>query len=116
MVLLRRRRTATVEQDRTCLRLAPRLHNGGMIRRRVVVRGKVQGVFFRDSCRREAKRHRVNGWVLNRPDGTVEAVFEGEPDDVAALVDWTRTGPPRAGVTGVEVPRRSPSANGASGR
>jgi acylphosphatase len=74
-----------------------------MIRRRVRVTGKVQGVFFRDSCRREAKRRGVNGWVLNRADGSVEAVFEGAEDEVAAMVAWTRTGPPRATVQHVEV-------------
>jgi len=74
-----------------------------MIRRRVLVHGKVQGVFFRDSCRREAKRRRVQGWVLNRRDGAVEAVFEGEPADVDAMIAWARTGPPRAQVTRVDV-------------
>lgn len=77
--------------------------NVSMIRRRVVVRGTVQGVFFRDSCRREAKRRQVSGWVTNRSDGSVEAVFEGEPDQVDAMVAWTRHGPPRAKVTHVEV-------------
>ena len=49
------------------------------VRRRVVVRGRVQGVFFRDTCRREAARRGVAGWVPNRRDGAVEAVFEGAP-------------------------------------
>jgi acylphosphatase len=74
-----------------------------VIRRRVIVSGRVQGVFFRDTCRREARRRGVAGWVRNRPDGAVEAVFEGPPDAVEALVGWSRTGPPDADVAGVEV-------------
>jgi acylphosphatase len=70
----------------------------------------VQGVFFRDDCRREAVAAGVDGWVGNRPDGRVEAVFEGEPEGVDRLVSWCRTGPPSALVTGIEVfdeePRR----------
>ena len=76
-----------------------------VVRRRVVVTGRVQGVFFRDSTRREARRRRVAGWVTNREDGGVEAVFEGEPEAVEALVAWTRRGPVRARVdshTGTE--------------
>jgi acylphosphatase len=79
-----------------------------MIRRRVVVRGQVQGVFFRNSCQREARRHQVRGWVANRTDGAVEAAFEGEPDDVAALVAWSRTGPPHAIVTEVVTTEEEP--------
>jgi acylphosphatase len=63
----------------------------------------VQGVFFRDDCRREAVAAGVDGWVRNRPDGKVEAVFEGEPDAVERLVSWCRRGPPSARVTGIEV-------------
>ena len=63
----------------------------------------MQGVWFRDSCRREALARDVAGWVRNRMDGTVEAVFEGAPDAVAAMVAWCRMGPPRADVTGVDV-------------
>jgi len=73
------------------------------VRRRVVVSGRVQGVWFRDSCRSEAVTRGVAGWVRNRADGAVEAVFEGEPRAVAAMVDWCRHGPPRARVDGVEV-------------
>ena len=71
------------------------------VRSRVVVRGYVQGVFFRDSCRREASTRGVAGWVTNRPDGAVEAVFEGEPGAVAARVDWCRRGPRGADVDSV---------------
>lgn len=79
-----------------------------MIRRRVVVRGTVQGVFFRASCQREAATRRVAGWVSNRPDGAVEAVFEGDGSAVEALVDWCRQGPPHAEVSGVEVSDEQP--------
>ncbi|KRC67095.1 acylphosphatase [Aeromicrobium sp. Root236] len=68
-----------------------------------MVRGTVQGVFFRASCQQEAARHGVAGWVSNRPDGAVEAVFEGEDAAVEALVAWCRQGPPRAAVDAVEV-------------
>lgn len=74
-----------------------------MVRRRVVVSGRVQGVFFRDTARREAARRHVAGWVHNRADGSVEAVFEGPDDAVAAMVDWARTGPAHAWVERVEV-------------
>jgi acylphosphatase len=60
-------------------------------------------VFFRDDCRREAALAGVAGWVRNRPDGRVEAVFEGEPDAVDRLVSWCRTGPPSALVSDVAV-------------
>ena len=74
-----------------------------MTRRRVVVHGRVQGVFFRDSVRRRASSRAVSGWVANRSDGTVEAVFEGEPEAVAALVDYCREGPRGAEVEDLEV-------------
>jgi acylphosphatase len=73
------------------------------VRRRVVVHGRVQGVFFRDSVRQRARSRSVSGWVANRSDGTVEAVFEGEPDAVNALVDYCREGPRGAEVEDVEV-------------
>ena len=79
-----------------------------MIRRRVVAHGRVQGVFFRDSCRREAWARQVSGWVTNREDGAVEAVFEGEPAAVEALINWTRQGPPRAKVIKLEVIEEEP--------
>jgi acylphosphatase len=73
------------------------------VRRRVVVEGHVQGVFFRDSARREATRRGVAGWVCNRGDGAVEAVFEGQPDAVDALVEFCRSGPRGAAVEDVSV-------------
>ncbi|CAA9342023.1 MAG: Acylphosphate phosphohydrolase, putative [uncultured Friedmanniella sp.] len=80
-----------------------------MIRRRVVVTGRVQGVFFRDSTRREARRRKLAGWVTNRDDGSVEAVFEGEPEAVDALVAWTRRGPARARVDSHAVTEEEPT-------
>jgi acylphosphatase len=78
------------------------------IRRRVVVHGRVQGVFFRDSARREAASRGVTGWITNRPDGAVEAVFEGDADAVQALVDWSRRGPRGADVDSVDESREDP--------
>ena len=79
-----------------------------MIRRRVIVHGLVQGVFFRDSARRLAQRHGVSGWVANRADGAVEAVFEGEADAVERLVTFSRKGPRGAEVKSVEVTEEEP--------
>ncbi len=78
------------------------------IRRRVVVRGRVQGVFFRDTCRREARSRGVGGWVRNAADGSVEAAFEGEPAAVEAMIDWSHRGPRGAEVTAVEVTEEPP--------
>ncbi len=60
-------------------------------------------MWFRDSCRREAVARDVSGWVRNRMDGTVEAVFEGQQAAVAQCVSWCRMGPPRADVSGITV-------------
>ena len=79
------------------------IHTGAVIRRRVVAQGRVQGVFFRDTCRREASGRRVSGWITNREDGAVEAVFEGEASAVQARVAWVRHGPPQARVTQLDV-------------
>jgi acylphosphatase len=70
----------------------------------------VQNVWFRDACRREALAHGVDGWVQNLADGRVEAVFEGTPDAVAAVVAWCHDGPPRAKVDGVDVRDELPGA------
>jgi acylphosphatase len=79
-----------------------------VIRRRVVVRGQVQGVFFRDSTRRLAQQRGISGWVTNRADGAVEAVFEGAPDAVERLVEFSRKGPRGAQVDSVEVREEEP--------
>jgi acylphosphatase len=79
-----------------------------VVRRRVVVHGHVQGVFFRDTTRREASRRGVAGWVTNRADGAVEAVFEGSPDAVSAMVDFCESGPRGANVHRVETSDEEP--------
>ena len=79
-----------------------------MIRRRVTVHGSVQGVGFRYSVARAAQSRGVNGWVSNRSDGTVEAVFEGDPDAVDSLVRFCREGPRGAVVDQVEVANEEP--------
>jgi acylphosphatase len=78
------------------------------VRRRVVVHGLVQGVWYRETTRRRALQHGVAGWVRNRPDGTVEAVFEGEPEAVERLLAFARKGPSRAVVARVEVRTEEP--------
>ena len=80
----------------------------GRVRRRVIVHGEVQGVFFRDSARDEASQRGVAGWARNRPDGTVEAVFEGEREAVERLVEYCRSGPPQAAVERVETSGEEP--------
>ena len=69
----------------------------------MVAHGRVQGVFFRDSTRREAARRGVAGWARNTRDGTVEAVFEGAADAVDAMVEFVRAGPGHAEVSRLEV-------------
>jgi acylphosphatase len=79
-----------------------------LIRRRVIAHGRVQGVFFRDTTRRAAESRGVTGWVRNREDGAVEAVFEGEPDAVESMVRLAREGPGRAEVDELEVAEEEP--------
>ncbi|AAZ96812.1 putative acylphosphatase [Thiobacillus denitrificans ATCC 25259] len=67
------------------------------------IEGRVQGVWFRESMRREAERLGVDGWVRNRPDGSVEAVVQGTDEAVAALVAWAKMGPPLAHVERVDL-------------
>jgi len=76
---------------------------GGRVRVRAVVSGRVQGVWYRESCRREAERLGVAGWVRNRADGTVEIEAEGERPAVDALIGWAHRGPDRAEVARVTV-------------
>ena len=70
---------------------------------RLVIHGRVQGVYFRDSMRREAQNLAVAGWVRNRSDGTVEAAVQGESAAVDAIVRWARRGPERAQVARIEI-------------
>ena len=72
------------------------------VTRRLVVRGRVQGVFYRESMRQEAARLGITGWVCNRRDGTVEAVVQGTPEAVEAITRWARHGPADARVQSVE--------------
>jgi acylphosphatase len=78
------------------------------VRRRVRAHGRVQGVFFRDSVRREAARRDIAGWARNCSDGTAEAVFEGASDAVEAMVEFVRRGPGHAAVSSVDVADEAP--------
>jgi acylphosphatase len=80
-----------------------------VVRRRVIVHGRVQGVFFRDTARRLAEGRGVAGSIANRDDGTVEAVFEGPAADVEALVDFCRDGPEGAAVERIEMFEEEPA-------
>jgi acylphosphatase len=79
-----------------------------VVRKHVVIHGRVQGVFFRDTIRRTAEARGVAGWVRNTPEGTVEAVFEGEAEAVGDLIRFTHEGPRGATVERVEVAEESP--------
>jgi acylphosphatase len=78
------------------------------VRRRVIVRGRVQGVFFRDTVRRAAEARGVAGWAANRDDGAVEAALEGETAAVEELIEICRRGPSRARVESIEVVEEEP--------
>jgi acylphosphatase len=75
----------------------------------VVVSGRVQGVFFRASCAQEASARGLGGWVRNRYDGCVEAVFDGDTEAVAGIIEWCREGPAGATVMDVEVHEEIPT-------
>ena len=78
------------------------------VRYRVTVAGRVQGVWYRQSCRRQAVALGVHGWVRNDGDGTVQAVLEGEAGAVDQLVAWMRIGPPHARVAKLDVRPETP--------
>jgi acylphosphatase len=80
-----------------------------VVRYRVVVTGFVQGVWFRESCRHEAERLGVAGWIRNRYDGAVELEAEGPEAAVAQLIAWCRVGPPSAEVDGIELDEVRPT-------
>jgi acylphosphatase len=80
-------------------------------RAHVVIRGQVQGVFFRAEARDRAASLGLGGWVRNNPDGTVEAVFEGERERVESMVDWCRRGPALAHVEAVAVAWEEPQGD-----
>ncbi len=73
------------------------------VRAHAIISGRVQGVFFRAETRDEAERHEVGGWVKNRSDGTVEALFEGNEAAVSKVLEWCKSGPPQARVKDVDI-------------
>jgi acylphosphatase len=79
------------------------------MRAHVRARGRVQGVFFRGEARERAESLGVAGWIRNLPDGSVEAVFEGEDERVESMVDWCRRGPAGAEVEAVDVEHEAPA-------
>lgn len=80
-----------------------------VIRVHIHVSGRVQGVFYRSNTRRRALGLGLTGWVRNIPDGRVEAIVEGEEEQIEKLIDWCRRGPPSAAVTGLEFRRKPPT-------
>jgi acylphosphatase len=109
-------RRGTPLSRRRALRPAPAMNAGAIAALRVRVSGRVQGVFFRDSTRREALALGLCGWVRNLPDGSVEAYFVGPREACEKALAFVRVGPPRAHVTGVDLvweedaPREAPAA------
>ena len=85
------------------LRAEKGAHMEKNVRVNVIIFGRVQGVFFRDETRRAAQRIGVAGWVRNLPDGTVEALFEGDAEAVNAVIEWCHNGSPLATVSNVQV-------------
>jgi acylphosphatase len=77
----------------------------------VVIRGRVQGVAFRHSLKRQATWNNIRGWVRNLPDGSVEALFQGQEAEIEKILKWCKKGPPSAGVEEVEVVWREPSSS-----
>ncbi len=75
------------------------------VRVHAVISGRVQGVFFRMETKKEADRLGISGWVKNRKDGTVEAVFEGDEDSVTSMIEWCKKGPPLSSVLDVGIQR-----------
>jgi acylphosphatase len=84
------------------------MNAGDVTAREVVVHGRVQGVFFRASCQREALARNLTGWVGNEPDGSVRAWFEGPREEVDAMAAWCQDGPPDAVVERVDDEDRQP--------
>ena len=82
--------------------------NASRQRAHVFIDGKVQGVYYRAKTKETAERLGVDGWVRNRDDGRVEAVFEGTPEEVNQMIDWCHEGSPAASVTGVDVQFEDP--------
>ncbi|HEY8140916.1 MAG TPA: acylphosphatase [Nitrososphaera sp.] len=76
---------------------------GIKVRARILVSGKVQGVYYRQTTKEVASRNGLKGWVRNLADGRVEAVFEGDKESIDRTIEWCRTGPPNARVQAVDV-------------
>ena len=83
--------------------------NDSLARCRVIIHGRVQGVCFRLNTVRAASRIGVTGWVKNRPEGTVEAVFEGGDSELESIVEWCRVGDSPANVSKIELTREEPT-------
>jgi acylphosphatase len=81
------------------------------IARRLRIQGRVQGVWFRESMRLQANALGVTGWVRNRMDGSVEAVVQGTPEAVGAMIEWARRGPDRAEVARVDLAEEPPGSH-----
>jgi acylphosphatase len=79
-----------------------------MVRVRLLISGRVQGVFYRATCRREAEARGLTGWVRNLPDGRVEALLQGPKETVEEMVAWCYRGPEEAQVSGIEVASEEP--------
>ena len=75
----------------------------------VVISGLVQGVFFRHYTRKYAIQYNLTGWVKNRPDGNVEAIFEGDELNIGLMIDWCRGGPPHAHVSHIDISHEKPT-------
>jgi acylphosphatase len=76
-----------------------------------MIRGRVQGVFYRANTAEQASARGLAGWVRNLPDGAVEAVVEGQPDAVEGLIDWCRGGPPHARVDSIDIEDEEPKGD-----
>ncbi|MFO7754061.1 MAG: acylphosphatase [Desulfobacteraceae bacterium] len=85
--------------------------NSETVNLRVIISGRVQGVFYRAETKKAAERNNVKGWVRNLPGGDVEAVFEGTRENVEKMVDWCRKGPPGSSVTSVKTEKNSTLEN-----
>jgi len=75
----------------------------------VIITGRVQGVWFRANTRQKAEQLGVTGWIRNTRDGCVEAIFEGEENDVKEMVEWCHRGPPLAKIDNVEIRNQNPT-------
>lgn len=74
-----------------------------------MISGLVQGVFFRHYTRKYAIQYNLTGWVKNRPDGKVEAIFEGAEDNINLMIDWCHSGPPSARISDIDITREEPT-------